>query len=327
VADAGLDGGGEETRTPDLRLAKALLYQLSYTPHERARVRHPLIRPTKRGPSLADGAPKREDRGTQELPEMSRLLLCGAIVAALILALTVAARADDACWQLLYAAIERDAAIPHAAYITYNELADIREDGFLYQRATANITYRDDGQASIDDDRWSHPFVSNLLDPGPPVLGPYGDRRADWLTAAASAYALPLIADVHNQTDRQCVDRGDQVVNGLNAAHLVLPNPPADRPALKEIWIDRHSHAIARVVIAEYLKVFTVAWDLKKAITDFSIDMENIDGHDVVQRVTWMYVFHVYDQTSLLAAEYDFTNYRFEQAPPAGSLFATSSRF
>jgi hypothetical protein len=257
---------------------------------------------------------------------MPRLLLCGAIVAAVVLASTGVARADDACWQLLYAAIERDAAAPHAAYITYNELANIREDGFRYERATANITYRDDGQASIDDDRWSRPFVSNLLDPGPPVLGPYGNRRADWLMAAAAAYALPLIADVHNQTDRECVDRGDQYLNGFKAAHLVLPNAPTDRQALKEIWIDRQTHAIARVVIAEYIKVFTVASDLKKTLTDFSIDMENVDGHDVVQRVTWMYTFRVYDQTSLLAAEYDFTNYRFGQAPPPGSLFAAAGR-
>jgi hypothetical protein len=258
---------------------------------------------------------------------MARLLLCGTLVAAFILGSTAIARADDACWQLLYAAIERDAAAPHAAYITYSELADIREDGFRYERATANITYRDDGQASIDDDRWSHPFMSDLLDPGPPVLGPYGDRRADWLASAASAYALPLIADVHNATQRTCLDRGDEYMNGVQAAHLVIPNAPADRQALKEIWIDRHSHAIARVVIAEYLKVLTVTWNMKKALTDFTIDMEAVQGHDVVQRVTWQYLFHVYDQTSLLVAEYDFSNYRFDQAPPSDSLFVKSGRF
>ncbi len=257
---------------------------------------------------------------------MTRLLLCGALVASLILGTTAAAHADDACWQLLYAAIEREAAAPHAPYISYNELADIREDGFRYERATANITYRDDGEASIDDDRWSHPFVSNLLDPGPPVLGPYGSRRADWLSVAATAYALPLIADVHSQQDRQCFDRGNELVNGVSAAHLVLSNAPRDRQALKEIWIDRQSHAIARVVVAEYLKVFTVAWNLKKALTDFSIDVESVDGHDVVQRVTWQYLFHVYDQTSLLTAEYDFTNYHFEEAPPRDSLFANAGR-
>jgi hypothetical protein len=255
---------------------------------------------------------------------MARLLLCGMLAAAFILGSTAVVRADDACWQLLYAAIERDANSPHAAYISYNELADIREDGFRYERTTANITYRDDGQASIDDDRWTHPFVSNLLDPGPPVLGPYGDRRDDWRLAAANAYALPLIADVHNQQQRECVDRGDEVVNGVTAAHLVLPNAPTDRQALKEIWINRNTHEISRVVIAEFLKVMTVQWNLEKALTDYTIDMENVDGHDVVQRVTWEYTFHVYDQTSLLAAEYDFSNYRFDQAPPSDSLFGNA---
>lgn len=303
-----------------------MLYQLSYTPNEQTRLRHPLIRPTKRGPSLAVYAPKREDGEAKEGRDMARLLLSGAIAAVLVLGSTAAARADDACWELLYAAIQHDAATPHAAYISYNELVDIREDGFRYERTTANITYRDDGQASIDDDRWSHPFVSNLLDPGPPVLGPYGDRRADWLSSAASAYALPLIADVHNQTDRQCVDRGDQTVNGFDAAHLVLPNAPTDRQALKEIWIDRRTHAIARVIVAEYLKVLTITWGQRKALTDFAIDMQNVDGHDVVQRVTWTYSFHVYDQTSLLAAEYDFSNYRFGQAAPPGSLFGTEGK-
>ena len=32
IADAGFPGGDEETRTPDLRRAKAALYQLSYIP-------------------------------------------------------------------------------------------------------------------------------------------------------------------------------------------------------------------------------------------------------------------------------------------------------
>lgn len=253
---------------------------------------------------------------------MPRLLLCGAVAIALLLGSAAAARADDACWQLLYSAIERDAAGQHAPYTTYDELIDVREDGLRYEWSTAAITYRDDGQASIADDRWSHPFVSDMLDPGPPVLGPYGDRRNGWLAAAASAYALPLIADVHNQT-RECIDRGDDYINGSAVAHLFIANPPKDRQALKEIWIDRHTHAIARVVVAEYLKVLTMSWLPKKALVDFSIDIEDVDGHDVVQRVTWEYTFHVYDQTSLLVAEYDFSHYSFAEAPPAGSLFAS----
>lgn len=252
---------------------------------------------------------------------MTRWLLCGAVTAALILGSTVPARPDDACWQLLYAAIERGAAAPHAPYISYSELVNIQNDGHRYERASANITYRDDGLASIDDDRWVHPFVSDLLEPGPPVLGPYGNRRDDWLAVATREYALPLIANVHNPSTRQCNITGNDIVNGVATAHIMLPDAPNSRPALKEIWIDRHSLAIARLIAAEYLNVYTTEWNLEHPLANFAIDMESVDGYSVVRRVTWTYSFKVYDQDSTLDAEYDFTNYGFNAAPPPGTLF------
>jgi hypothetical protein len=254
---------------------------------------------------------------------MTRWLLCGALTAAMILSSTVPARPDDECWQLLYAAIEHGAAAPHAPYISYSELVNIQNDGRRYERASANITYRDDGIAWIDDDRWVHPFVSDWLEPGPPVLGPYGDRRQDWLAIAARDYALPVIADVHNPSSRQCLVAGNDVVNGVATAHIVLPNPPGNRPALKEIWIDRGSLAIARLIAAEYLNIYTTEWNLAHPLADFTIDMENVDGYSVVRRVTWSYSFKVYSQESTLDAEYDFMNYGFEVAPPPGTLFGS----
>jgi hypothetical protein len=53
--------------------------------------------------------------------------------------------------------------------------------------------------------------------------------------------------------------------------------------------------------------------------------MQNVDGYAVVRRVTWNISFKVYDQTSTLDAQYDFTNYAFETAPPAGTLFSVRS--
>ena len=61
-------------------------------------------------PPLRDATQSERIEETKEGGSMTRLLRCGAIVAAFILASTAVARADDACWQLLYAAIERDAA-------------------------------------------------------------------------------------------------------------------------------------------------------------------------------------------------------------------------
>jgi len=254
---------------------------------------------------------------------MHRRLLCGALAAGFVLVTSAVARADDACWQLLYAALERDAAAPHAAYISYSELVNIQDDGHRYERVNANITYRDDGIASVDDERFARPFMSAVLEPGPPVLGPYGSRRQNWLEAASAEYTFPLIAAVHNQTHRACVDMGDETVNGLRVAHLVLSDAPANQPTLKALWIDRRSKVIARIVLADYFAMYTGAANLKSALTDFSIDMQNVDGYQVLQRVTWSYTYRVYDQTSRLQAEYDFDNYRFAMTPPADSLFSS----
>ena len=253
---------------------------------------------------------------------MTRLLLFVSLTAVLVLSTSTAARSSDACWQLVFAAIERDAAAPHAAYVSYSELVNIQEDRRRYERATANITYRDDGIASIDDDRWARPFMSNFLEPGPPVLGPYGKRRADWLAVASQKFALPLIADVQNEARRVCVDRGDQVIDGETVADIALLDAPTDRPALKEIWIDRRSLDIAQVVLSEYLTIAAVDWSLEHVLTDFSVEMEHVDGYAVVHRVYWTYSMKVYDQWSTLDAEYDFENYGFENTPPPGTLFS-----
>jgi hypothetical protein len=244
----------------------------------------------------------------------------------LVIASTVAARADDdACWQLLYGAIERNAAAQHAEYISYSELVNIQSDGHRFEWANATITYRDDGIASVDDDRWDHPFFSDLLEPGPPVLGPYGKRREIWLALEPREESLPTIADLHNQPYSPCVDRGDETVDGTRAAHLVLPNASRDKPALKEIWIDRHSLAIVRVIVAEYVTFYLPDTKFAKTLTDYTLDVENINGYVVLQRVTWSYSFHIYDQSSTLIAEYDFGNYEFSNKPPPGTLFTTVS--
>jgi hypothetical protein len=254
---------------------------------------------------------------------MTRLLLFGVLIAVFVLATSAIARSDDACWQLVFAAIERDAAAPHAAYISYSELVNIQNDGERYERASANITYRDDGIASINDDRWARPFVSDFLEPGPPVLGPYGKRRDEWLAAAAREFALPMIADVHNAAQRSCVDRGDELLDGATVADIALLDAPTDRPALKEIWIDRRTHDIGRVVLSGYLTIATVNWSLQHVLTDFAIDIEHVNGYAVVRRVAWTYSFKVYDQWSTLDAQYDFANYTFQDAPPPGTLFGS----
>ncbi len=324
IATAGLEdfGGDEGTRTPNPRVANAMLYQLSYIPTSRPWSRPPRFHSPRRAPPLAASLCARDDDGHGSFV-MTRWLLQGTIAAVLALASPAAARSDDdACWQLLYGAIERNAAAQHAEYISYSELVNIQSDGHRFEFANASITYRDDGMASVDDDRWDQPFISDQLEPGPPVLGPYGVRREEWLAAQTQGSEIPTIADLHNAPKSACVDRGDQNTDGTKAAHVVLPAAPRDRPALKEIWIDRQSLAIVRVVVSEYLTFYLPSTKLERELTDYTLDVENIDGYVVLRRVTWSYSVPYYDQRSSLVAEYDFGNYQFGTTPPPESLFA-----
>ena len=235
------------------------------------------------------------------------------------------ARADDgSCWQMIYRAIEHSAAAPHAPYITYRERVHMEMNGRRFERASATITYRDDGYASVDDDRWSHPFISTFLDPGPPVLGPYGgDRRSAWLAFAGSAGALPVIADDRTPARARCIDRGNDVLDGATLAHVQLPDAATDVPALKELWIDRSTHDVARIVVSEWLAFYGETADLTHKLTDFTLDIGRVGPYQVVRRVAWRYRYRVYDQHSTLDAEYLFGDYTFGTNPPAGTLFAT----
>ncbi|MDE2483115.1 MAG: hypothetical protein KGN02_13120 [bacterium] len=237
----------------------------------------------------------------------------------------MAARAESApCWSLIYDAIEHSASAPHAPYISYAESIRIVQDRTLIARSAANITYRDDGYASVDDDRWARPFLSRFLDPGPPILGPYGhDRRSAWLALLQTEGPYKTIASTQARSNERCVDRGDDVVNGNRVAHLELPDAPTDAPALKEIWIDRTSHDVARIVMSAPLAYYGQDADVPNALVDYRIGITRIGPYQVVHHVTWTYRYRVYDQGSVLDGEYVFTNYQFADTPPEGTLFAS----
>jgi len=256
---------------------------------------------------------------------MTRSLLCGIATAAFVFVFGAAARADDACWQLVFSAIRHEAALPHAAYISYSETLSIFADELPLERADADITYRDDGLASVDDDRWARPYLSTILDPGPPVLGPYGESRESWLQTLVPDATLPLIADVHNRPLARCANHDSQIIDGVAFEHVVLPDAPADKQALKALWIDPKTLAIARLVVSGYLDFYDTTDMVGHVLTDYTLDMQETGGYTVLRRATWTYVLHVYDQSSNLHGEYDFGNYQFTAAPPPGTLFADAS--
>jgi hypothetical protein len=235
---------------------------------------------------------------------------------------TVPARAGDACWQLLYSALERSAATAHVPYVSYSETLRLIEDGQPLERARAEITYRDDGLASVVDDRFSQPFLSNVEDPGPPELGPYGDRRAAWLSFGDEYAPLPVIADTETAHRVACDDRGDDTIDGESFAHLTFPNAPTDRPALKAIWISRHTLAIRRAVVSGWLRFVVPDARETRALADYTLEITQIDGHAVLAQVNWRYVFVVDGgQQTTLEEEYRFDGYRFDNEAPPDTLF------
>ncbi|HET9030004.1 MAG TPA: hypothetical protein VFN49_07500 [Candidatus Aquilonibacter sp.] len=233
---------------------------------------------------------------------------------------------NDACWQLLYRALERSAASPHSPYIRYSVGINITQDGQYYEQAHADIVYRDDGIAYVDDTRWVHPFVSAALEPGPPLLGPYGSERESWLSLMGlpAPGAPPVIADTHTVPTQRCEDRGTDTIDGVAYQHLVLPNSGRDAPGLKELWLNRSTAAIRRAVVSELL-TFLVDYDGTKArkLVDYTIEVGHVHGYAVVTRVNWQYTYRTYTQWSTINAEYTFGNFGFETKPPLGSMFAS----
>lgn len=251
----------------------------------------------------------------------------GLAAALLFLTCMVHARTanEDPCWQLLYSALQHNAAAPHSPYISYTESIHITQDGHRYELANAFVTYRDDGLAYVDDDRWVHPFVSRVLEPGPPVLGPYGPARSSWLSLDETMMPrLPIIAETRNYQHR-CIDKGDESIDGKSAAHLVIADAPEDRPALKSIWIDRASLAVRRAIVSQWLTfLYDYSGKRGQELVDYTIAVQELDGYSVIKQVNWEYTYRVFSQYSTISAEYTFGGFVFQNRPPNGILFATA---
>ncbi len=244
---------------------------------------------------------------------MTRWLLGGALVAVAMLTSTPGARADDACWHLVFAAITHDAAAPHPEYISYSQNVDITADSHPFFYYNIDVVYRDDGMAYVDDPRWAQAFVSDELEPGPPVLGPYGNARNGWLPEELRGARLQTIASVQNVPHLPCTDEGDETIDGVRYAHLVLGVADKSRPALKEIWINRQSLAIPRLIVSGVLLRQNYAV-FRRGLIDYQVDMQNIGGYPVVRTVRWTSRVGWYGQTTKFDAMYTFGNYRFTAA-------------
>jgi len=246
---------------------------------------------------------------------------CGMVTATAVMAVTAPVRADDGgCWQMIGAAFSRSANAPHAKFISYNQRSAITADRRTLQDVKSNITYRDDGLAYIVDDRFARPFTSVALEPGPPVLGPYGDARAALLSLSDAAKTpLPVIAHVYAYPNESCRDTGVAAIDRLTFQHLVLGDGQRKGAGLRELWIDPLAMDIARVVIRAPIRFFSgfSAGNIDQVLTDYIVDIERVNGYSVVRRVTWQYRDAEHGEYT---AEYDFGNYRFSYVPPPGTF-------
>jgi hypothetical protein len=230
-----------------------------------------------------------------------------------MIGLLLATALSDACWHLIFGAMRHDAAAPHPRYISYSENVDITADRHPFFYFNIDVVYRDDGVAYVNDARWARPFVSDEVDPGPPVLGPYGKARSGWLPDELVGGRLQTIASVDNVPQLPCTDEGDETIDGARYAHLVTGVADKSRPALKEIWIDRQSLGIPRLIVSGILRRQNYAI-FERGLTDYQVDMQNLGGYSVVRTVRWTSRIHWYDQSTNFAALYTFGNYRFTAA-------------
>lgn len=238
---------------------------------------------------------------------------------------TAISAGDDACWQMIGGAISESARSSHSRYISYAERSAFSVDGKTLSTFDSNITYRDDGMAFIDDNRWTEPMISDTLDPGPPVLGPYGQSRAAWLAMDDdTATKYPVIARVHSRPSESCRDAGIESIANRAFHHLIVGEEDKTDAGLREAWIDPAALDIVRVVIRAPVH-FLVRGRPVKALTDYVLEIQKIDGHPVLRHVSWTYRDRE-SEGAQIAGDFDFNNYRFSEAAPPGTFTASTAQ-
>lgn len=225
------------------------------------------------------------------------------------------------CWDLFDAALRHNAIATHPPYVTYSERISVSEDGTPVLRSTAHIDYRDDGVARVSDERFNyHPFVTSHTEPGPPELGPYGKGRAMWLPEQDG---LPIIASVRTLGNVTCTIAGEELYKAHDTYHLVFTGAPSGRPTLKDLWIDKHSHDVWKLIVTGPVSF----WDDPQAtrvLAEFQVELGYTGPYLVVNHVVWSYSRHEFSQYVNYFGEYTFDGYAFPDALPA-SYFADSA--
>ncbi|MBV8245186.1 MAG: hypothetical protein JOZ38_04640 [Candidatus Eremiobacteraeota bacterium] len=237
-----------------------------------------------------------------------------------------AAQSLPDCWDLTYAAIHHRAVSPHPPFVTYDERISITTDGQPLIDTREEVAYRDDGVARIADERFLYePYVTTRTEPGPPELGPYGNRRALWIPLDEfEDPALKLIASVHASTPNQmsCANAGLEQYKDHSTYHIAFSGGKPGAPALRDLWIDSVSHDIWKVTVSSFLPV-AVDDGPSPRFANFEIELQQIGGYFVIAHVTWKYRYRISWQSSSLFGEYYYSNFGFPTSMPE-TLFTES---
>jgi hypothetical protein len=237
------------------------------------------------------------------------------------LVLAAAFASSSQCWNIYDAALRHSASSAHPAFVSYNVLTHITEDEqpLIYSRA--HVDYRDDGLARVLDERFNfEPILTRHTEPGPPVIGPYGSRRAAWLPQDIE---LPIIADVRSQGSVTC-DFAAESYRGYATYHITFTGVHInDRPAVKQMWIDVNSHDVWKLIVSGPVE-FADDPEGEHPLADFEVELGYTGPYLLVNHVVWKYRRREFSQYATYFAEYTLSSYSFPSELPA-SYFATTT--
>lgn len=226
----------------------------------------------------------------------------------------VALASVPSCWDVFDGALQRSAAASHPPYVSYSERISVTADRAPLMLSDAHVDYRDDGVARVLDARFNYqPFVTRHAEPGPPELGPYGPGRTMWLP---DQNGLPTIAQVRTLGNITCSVAAREPYKSHDTYHLSFGGGNAERPQLKDLWIDRQSHEIWKLIVTGPV-TFLDDPDHPKGLAEFQVELGYTGPYLVVQHVVWSYRRREFSQYVDYFGEYTFSGYSFPAAMPA----------
>ncbi|MDQ2993267.1 MAG: hypothetical protein M3R30_10695 [Candidatus Eremiobacteraeota bacterium] len=238
----------------------------------------------------------------------SALLGAAAIVVAALS--PASAKADDACWRALDAAITHRAAAIVPAYLQYTVKRSISQRGDVPLVTRQQVTYRGaDGAARVVDSLYGDAVrYTYTLEPGPPFVGPSGDQRDGWIDSTGAT-----IATVHAHAGKACDDLGSETVGGRATEHLRITPHRDGAPGIRDVWVGSGGE-IWRAVVAQVLDGSALAGVRGGILVNCTIEVGDEEGHAVVETVR----FH--DGDLRLDGEWTFGDYAFFSAAPSGTF-------